>query len=139
MKLDWIPGYVIKAEIYKDSVIIKANREGLLSLADHFKKIADLHEGYHLYLDETNSLENQSIGLRHSMSQIEAVYRDGSFFPLAPTHLPENQRVRLTVQLVEPANIDNWLADVRRRQERMLAEHGYLPDSAPDIAKDRLR
>ena len=63
MKLDWIPGYVIKTEIYKDSVIIKANREGLLSLADHLKKIADLHEGYHLYLDETNSLENQSIGL----------------------------------------------------------------------------
>jgi hypothetical protein len=63
MKLDWIPGYVIKTEIYKDSVMIKANREGLLSLADHLKKIADLHEGFHLYLDETNSLENQSIGL----------------------------------------------------------------------------
>jgi hypothetical protein len=63
MKLDWIPGYVIKTEIYKDSVIIKANRAGLLSLADHLKKITDLLEEYHLYLDETNSLENQSIGL----------------------------------------------------------------------------
>jgi hypothetical protein len=47
MKLDWLPGYVIKTEIYKDTVIIKANREGLLSLADHLKKIADLHEGYY--------------------------------------------------------------------------------------------
>jgi hypothetical protein len=63
MKLDWVPGFVIKTEIYKDSVIIKANRAGLLSLADHLKKIADMHEGFHLYLDETNSLENQSIGL----------------------------------------------------------------------------
>ena len=63
MKLNWIPGYVIKTEMTKDSVIIKANRAGLLSLADHLKKIAELHEGYHLYLDETNSLENQSIGL----------------------------------------------------------------------------
>ncbi|HEX3081219.1 MAG TPA: hypothetical protein VHQ04_12175 [Puia sp.] len=63
MKLDWIPGYVIKTEIYKDSVIIKANTEGLLSLADHLKKIAGMHEGFHLFLDETNSLENQSIGL----------------------------------------------------------------------------
>ena len=63
MKLDWIRGYVIKVEMDKDSVIIKANTEGLLSLADHFKKIAGMHEGFHLYLDQTNSLENQSIGL----------------------------------------------------------------------------
>ena len=63
MKLDWIPGYVIKAELSKDSVIIKANTEGLLSLSDHLKKISGMHEGFHLYLDETNSLENQSIGL----------------------------------------------------------------------------
>jgi len=63
MKLDWIRGYAIKVEMDKDSVIIKANTEGLLSLADHFKKIAAMHEGFHLYLDQTNSLENQSIGL----------------------------------------------------------------------------
>ena len=64
MKLDWIRGYVIKVEMDKnDSVIIRANTEGLLSLADHLKKIAAMHEGFHLYLDQTNSLENQSIGL----------------------------------------------------------------------------
>jgi hypothetical protein len=28
---------------------------------------------------------------------------------------------------------------VRRLQERIIAEHGHLPDSAPDISADRSR
>jgi hypothetical protein len=74
-----------------------------------------------------------------TMDQIDAIYRDGTFLPLVPTHIPENQRVRLTVQFIGPSNVDDWLADVRRHQEQLIAAHGILPDSAPDIAADRLR
>ena len=73
------------------------------------------------------------------MSQIEAIYRDGAFLPLVPIHLPENQRVRLTVQPVSTLDAAGWLADLRRRQQQMIEEHGFLPDSTPDIAADRLR
>ena len=73
------------------------------------------------------------------MGQIEAIYRDGAFQPLVPIHLRENQRVRLTVQAVEAVDTEGWLADVRRRQQRMVEQHGFLPDSTPDIAADRLR
>jgi predicted DNA-binding antitoxin AbrB/MazE fold protein len=73
------------------------------------------------------------------MGQIEAVYRDGAFQPLVPIHLHENQRVRLTVQPVEATDAEAWLADVRRRQQRMIEQRGFLPDSTPEIAADRLR
>jgi hypothetical protein len=73
------------------------------------------------------------------MEQIEAVYRGGTFLPLAPPHLAEDQRVRLTVQPMELQNVDEWLADVRRRHEDFVAKHGFLPGSTPDIAADRLR
>ena len=73
------------------------------------------------------------------MGQIEAIYRDGAFQPLVPIHLLENQRVRLTVQPLDASDVEGWLADVRRRQQKMIEKHGFLPDSAPDIAADRLR
>ncbi len=73
------------------------------------------------------------------MSQIDAIYRDGAFQPLVPIHLRENQRVRLTFQPVEAKDAEEWLAGVRRRQQRMIEQHGFLQDSAPDIAADRLR
>ena len=43
--------------------MISANREGLLSLANHLKKLADEVSGSHIHLDVFNSLEEGSAEL----------------------------------------------------------------------------
>lgn len=40
MKIEWMNGFVIKTEINKNGIVIKANKEGLLSLAGHFQKLS---------------------------------------------------------------------------------------------------
>lgn len=59
MKLEWEAGFIIEAEIDQNSVIIKANSEGLISLANHLLALAqaEVPHGYHLHLDDSNSLE----------------------------------------------------------------------------------
>ena len=39
------------------------------------------------------------------MTQIDAIFRNGVFKPLQEVNLPENQRVRLSVQPFEPGDI----------------------------------
>jgi predicted DNA-binding antitoxin AbrB/MazE fold protein len=73
------------------------------------------------------------------MTQVDAVYQNGVFKPLQNVDLPENQRVRLSVQPVEANDIQAWLTEVRELQQRIVAQHGYLPDSALSIAEDRQR
>ena len=73
------------------------------------------------------------------MTQIDAIYRDGVFKPLQQVEFQENQRVRLSIQPVEPADVRAWLAGVQAMQQRIVAERGHFPDSAPDIAEDRRR
>jgi len=73
------------------------------------------------------------------MSQIEAVYQDGVFKPMEEVALPQNQRVRLTVETVPGGEVLAWLAQVRKVQESIIATRGILPDSTPGIAEDRLR
>ena len=70
---------------------------------------------------------------------VDAVYRHGVFEPLQPVNLAEEQRVRLQIapSTAEPAK--EWLARVQGRQAEFLRENEPLPDSAPDIAADRLR
>jgi hypothetical protein len=65
MKLEWVNGFVIKTEIHKNELIIKANKEGLLSLAKHLQAMAQdgISPGYHLHLDASNSLEDESLPL----------------------------------------------------------------------------
>jgi predicted DNA-binding antitoxin AbrB/MazE fold protein len=70
------------------------------------------------------------------MKTLEAIYAGGVFRPVDPVSLPENQRVRLTV---EPVPTANWLDAVREFQRQVVANHGVLPDSTPDIAADRRR
>ena len=53
--------------------------------------------------------------------------------------MPENQRVRLSVETVDIADARVWLARVQQRQQQIIAERGYFPDSTPDIAEDRRR
>lgn len=73
------------------------------------------------------------------MTQIEAIYQNGVFKPLEGVRLPENQRVRLSVQPLEARDAKAWLAGVQQRQQQIIAERGYFPDSTTDIAEDRKR
>ena len=73
------------------------------------------------------------------MTQVDAIYQNGVFKPLQDVGLPENQRVRLSVQPVEARDVRAWLAEVQELQQRIIAERGYFPDSAADIAEDRRR
>ena len=73
------------------------------------------------------------------MAEIEAIYHNGIFQPLGPVGLHENQRVRLSIRPVEGSDPRAWLEEVQRFQQRIVAERGVYPDSAQDIALDRLR
>ncbi len=74
------------------------------------------------------------------MTLVDAIYRNGVFNPLGAVVLPENQRVRLSVQPLDADDdVRAWLARVQQRQQRIVAERGYYPDSAADIAEDRRR
>ena len=63
MILNWVDGFEINVRIENGTVIISANKEGLLSLADHFKSLAEEPSGSHIHLDAYNSLENDSAEL----------------------------------------------------------------------------
>ena len=64
MEFRWVDGYEIKVSVCEDgSVLISANREGLLSLAGHFTALAEEKCGAHFHLDEYNSLEEGSAEL----------------------------------------------------------------------------
>lgn len=74
------------------------------------------------------------------MDTIEAIYQNGVFRPLSGVRVAENQRVWLRVQVVPTS--EESLAWMQRRivdHEQFVASHGYLPDSTPDIAADRMR
>ena len=60
MNLHWEDGFSIKVETMGDEVVITANREGLLSLANHLRGLAEEEPGTHLHLDAYNSLEDGS-------------------------------------------------------------------------------
>ena len=73
------------------------------------------------------------------MPPIDAVYQNGVFKPLQAVPCQENQRVRLSIQPVEVSDVQNWLADVQRLQQQIIAKRGCFPDSSGDIAADRAR
>ena len=58
--LEWTEGFEIRFEIMDGEGVLSANRQGLLSLADHLTKLAEEEPGSHIHLDEHNSLEAQS-------------------------------------------------------------------------------
>ena len=64
MVFDWVDGFEIKVDVCGDgSILISANREGLLSLAGHLTALANEESGAHFHLDEHNSLEEGSAEL----------------------------------------------------------------------------
>ena len=61
MKMEWAEGFKIFVHAHsRNEVIISANREGLLSLADQLKALAEGMPGDHIHYDEYNSLEEGS-------------------------------------------------------------------------------
>ena len=63
MEFKWIDGFEITVRIGGGAAVISANKEGLLSLADHLKTLAEQEHGDHIHLDEYNSLEEGSAEL----------------------------------------------------------------------------
>ena len=60
MDLNWENGFMIKVRIVKGSAVVSANREGLLSLSNHLRTLAEEPVGSHIHLDELNALEDGS-------------------------------------------------------------------------------
>ncbi len=60
MEIDWVDGSVLRVTIDKDTVVISANLQGLLSLAKHLVVLAKAMPGQHIHYDEYNSLEEGS-------------------------------------------------------------------------------
>lgn len=62
VKLNWKDNYKIEVDNNHGEIIISANEDGLLSLANHFMTLAqpNVPLGTHIHLDEYNSLEEGS-------------------------------------------------------------------------------
>ena len=63
MDLIWKDGFTIEVHIQKGTAVVSANREGLLSLSDHLRALAEEAPGSHIHLDELNALEDGSCEL----------------------------------------------------------------------------
>ena len=63
MELNWVDGFEIKVHIENGAAVISANREGLLSLANHLRGLAEELPGSHIHLDAYNSLQEDSAEL----------------------------------------------------------------------------
>lgn len=64
MTFHWIDGFTVNVALDGNTVIISANKEGLLSLANHLKTLAEEPVPQaHFHLDEYNSLEDDSVEL----------------------------------------------------------------------------
>lgn len=65
IELSWQNDYSIRCSIKDNIVTISANREGLLSIANHLVTLAQdtVSVGSHLHFDDYNSLEDGSCEL----------------------------------------------------------------------------
>jgi hypothetical protein len=62
MDFDWEDNFEIEVKIDKNTVLLWANKDGLISLANHLLKLSEdeFPSGYHFHLDDYNSLEEGS-------------------------------------------------------------------------------
>lgn len=65
IKYKWENGFEIVVENEQKRTIIVANKQGLISLANHLLNLAqdDIPSNYHMHFDELNSLEEGSTEL----------------------------------------------------------------------------
>ncbi|MBR0112961.1 MAG: hypothetical protein IJM02_04355 [Clostridia bacterium] len=61
--MNWENGFEISVDITDGAAVIRANREGLISLANHLTALAAEPAGSHFHLDGYNSLESGSAEL----------------------------------------------------------------------------
>ena len=60
MEIEWVDGFEIRVKVDHDTVVISANKEGMLSLAKQLTALAEAAPGQHIHYDEYNSLEDGS-------------------------------------------------------------------------------
>ena len=70
---------------------------------------------------------------------VDAIYQNGVFRPLEPVAIEENQRVALRVEPIQKEDALAWIKRVGDFRRKMAAERGVFPDSAVEIAADRIR
>ena len=63
MVFTWEEGFTIRVGIEDDAVVVSANKERLVSLANHLMTLAKEEGRSHFHLDEHNSLEEGSCEL----------------------------------------------------------------------------
>ena len=65
MTLKWEGNFKIKVSDMNGSILIEANTDGLVSLANHLLNLSQssVQTGTHLHFDENNSLEDGSLDL----------------------------------------------------------------------------
>ena len=62
MRIEWVGDFKIDVCLDSDNtVVISANRDGLLSLARQLTTLVDSFVGSHIHYDDYNSLEDGSI------------------------------------------------------------------------------
>ena len=60
MRISWVDGFEISVNAENNTVVVSANREGLLSLAGQLAALAEEKPGTHIHYDAGNSLEEGS-------------------------------------------------------------------------------
>ena len=61
MKLEWLDGFKLSVNNDNNEIVIKANKEALLSIARQLEVLALEEDGSHIHYDKYNSLEEDSI------------------------------------------------------------------------------
>lgn len=63
IRLEWEDNFEIQSAIEKSSIVIRANKEGLISLSRHLLTLSQssVPIGRHIHFDDLNSLEEGSI------------------------------------------------------------------------------
>ena len=63
MIINWKDGFEIHVKTDNNTIVISANKEGLLSLADQLTALAGEKPGCHIHYDDYNSLEEGSVDM----------------------------------------------------------------------------
>lgn len=65
LRSEWEEGFEIEVKIDRDTVVILANKAGLVSLAKQLLSLAQdiVPSGFHFHFDDYNSLEEGSVEL----------------------------------------------------------------------------
>jgi hypothetical protein len=65
IRYKWAPNFNIMTRIEDGAIVVKANKEGLISLANHLLNLAqdEMPSGCHMHFDQHNSLNDGSVEL----------------------------------------------------------------------------